>query len=39
MTTPTVIKTITQVEIHDVTHYRHWIAPRQRKRVVSNKES
>jgi len=31
---PTVVKTITEAEIRDVTHYCHWIAARQGKRSV-----
>lgn len=36
MTTPapTVVKTITEDEIRDVTHYCHWIAARQGRRSV-----
>jgi len=36
MTTPapTVVKTITEAEIRDVTHYCHWIAARQGRRSV-----
>jgi len=36
MTTPapTVVKTITEAEIRDVTHYCHFIAARQGKRSV-----
>jgi hypothetical protein len=36
MTTPapTVVKTITEAEIRDETHYRHFIAARQGKRSV-----
>jgi len=29
---PTVVKTITEAEIRDVTHYCHWIAARQGRR-------
>jgi len=31
---PAVVKTITEAEIRDVTHYCHWIAARQGKRSV-----
>ena len=36
MTTPapTVVKTITEAEIRDVTYYCHWIAARQGRRSV-----
>jgi len=41
MTTPapTVVKTITEADIRDVTHYCHFIAARQGKRSVVNCQS